>query len=43
MLFESFKNNITARQAVERYGLHVTHNGMCKCLLKMKKPLNSLS
>ena len=30
-LYESVKNNITTRQAAERYGLRVGHNGMCKC------------
>ena len=30
-LYESVKNIITTRQAAERYGLQVGHNGMCKC------------
>lgn len=41
MLFESVKNNITARQTAEGYGLHVTYNGMCKWLSKTKKPLTA--
>ena len=30
-LFQSVKNQITTRQAAERYGLRVGHGGMCKC------------
>ena len=30
-LFESVKNSVSAREAAERYGLQVGHNGMCKC------------
>ena len=30
-LFESVKDNVTTRQAAERYGLKVGHSGMCKC------------
>ena len=30
-IFESVKDNVTTRQAAERYGLQVNHHGMCKC------------
>lgn len=30
-LFESVKSNVTTLQAAERYGLKVSHGGMCKC------------
>ena len=30
-LFQSVKNNVTTRQAAERYGLRVGRGGMCKC------------
>ena len=30
-LFDAVKDNVTTRQAAERYGLRVGHGGMCKC------------
>jgi len=30
-LYETVKSNVTTHQAAERYGLMVSHNGMCKC------------
>ena len=30
-LYESVKSNVTTLQAAERYGLKVSHGGMCKC------------
>ncbi|MCR4883250.1 MAG: DNA primase, partial [Clostridiales bacterium] len=30
-LYETVKSNVTTLQAAERYGLKVSHNGMCKC------------
>lgn len=30
-LFETVKDNVTTRQAAERYGLQVGRSGMCKC------------
>ena len=30
-LYETVKANVTTLQAAERYGLKVSHSGMCKC------------
>ena len=30
-IYETIKNQVTTRQAAERYGLKVGRNGMCKC------------
>ena len=30
-MYETVKKSITTRQAAERYGLQVSHSGMCKC------------
>ena len=30
-LFQTVKDNVTTRQAAERYGVKVNHSGMCRC------------
>ena len=30
-LYQSIKDNVTTREAAERYGIYVSHNGMCNC------------
>ena len=30
-LFDLIKEQVTTREAAERYGLKVSHKGMCKC------------